>query len=114
VRIDPDRALPIRRFPVSRLRLRQARDLWVLNRNELKIKGLVDGECRDRSGQAWSLSPSYRLLSYLEPSISASLSDCRRLARGTQPTDGRSACRASGLLEIAFPQPILAIDASFS
>src|SRR6516164_5043920 len=41
-------ALPIRRFPVSRLCLRQARDLWVLNRNELKIKGLVDGEGRDR------------------------------------------------------------------
>ena len=42
-------ALPIRRFPVSRLCLRQARDLWVLNRNELKIKGLVDGESRERS-----------------------------------------------------------------
>ena len=42
-------ALPIRRFPVSRLRLRQARDLWVFNRNELKTKELVDGESRDGS-----------------------------------------------------------------
>ena len=41
-------ALPIRRFPVSRLRLRQARALWVLNRNELKIKALIDDASRDR------------------------------------------------------------------
>jgi len=39
----------MRRFPVSRLRLRQARDLWVFNRNELKTKGLADGQSRARS-----------------------------------------------------------------
>jgi hypothetical protein len=44
-----DRALPIRRFPVSRLRLRRARDLWVFNPNELRTKELVNGESRDRA-----------------------------------------------------------------
>jgi len=43
------RALPIRLVPVSRLRLRQARDLWVFNRNELMTKGLPDGKSRDKS-----------------------------------------------------------------
>jgi len=34
---------------VSRLRLRQARDLWVFNRNELKTKGLPDGKSRHKN-----------------------------------------------------------------
>ena len=42
-------ALPIRLVLVSRLRLRQARDLWVFNRNELKTKGLPDGKSRDKN-----------------------------------------------------------------
>jgi len=42
-------ALPIRLVLVSRLRLRQARDLWVFNRNELKTKGLPDGKNRDKN-----------------------------------------------------------------
>jgi len=42
-------ALPIRLVPVSRLRLRQARDLGVFNRNELMTKGLPDGKSRDKS-----------------------------------------------------------------
>ena len=42
-------ALPIRRVLVSRLRLRQARYVWVFNRNELKTKGLPDGKSRDKN-----------------------------------------------------------------
>src|SRR6516162_5370888 len=42
-------ALPIRLVLVSRLRLRQARYLWVFNRNELKTKGLPDGKSRDKN-----------------------------------------------------------------
>ena len=42
-------ALPIRLVLVSCLRLRQARDLWVFNRNELKTKGLSDGKSRDKN-----------------------------------------------------------------
>jgi hypothetical protein len=42
-------ALPIRLVLVSRLRLRQARDLWVFNRNELKTRGLPDGKSHDKN-----------------------------------------------------------------
>ena len=46
-------------------------------------------------------------LSYLDTPISASVRvRLRQLARDTQPTDARSACRASGLLEIPFPQAV--------
>jgi hypothetical protein len=35
-------ALPVRRFPVCHLRLRQVRVLWVFNCNELIAKELID------------------------------------------------------------------------
>ena len=42
-------ALPIRHVPVSRLRLRQARVLWVFNPNELETKELVNDASCDTS-----------------------------------------------------------------
>ena len=92
-------ALPIRLVLVSCLRLRQARDLWVFNRNELKTKGLSDGKSRDKSDVRLESESVISPPSIPRPPNQRKSVRLLQLARGTQPTDAPSACRASGLLE---------------
>jgi hypothetical protein len=62
-------------------------------------KGLPDGKSRDKSDVRLGvgvrhIAPSIPLPPYQRKSVRL-----LQLARGTQPTDAPSACRASGLLE---------------
>ena len=77
-------------------------DLWVFNRNELRTKELAGGD----QSQGLTLRLEAKRSSADTPVIprNPNQRNCVRLpqlARDTQPTDARSACRASGLLEIA-------------